>query len=220
MVAWSERIRWGVIDDARERHGRERRRVILVAALLAIAIVVPVAVAASGGGPSGGGEPTTVSFAGDHFSAGGMPASITLTVYPVPGGATASFRYDGSYVIDDNVPARGPRVLVRWDSRPPARSTRGRFMFAIVGPGVAAVRAGRYGVFKTEHVDDLPPGYKTVVFYYPNSPALAREHARTRQGMMRVTRQITRRETLLPRLVPLTPLNAAGKATAAGSTAN
>ena len=139
-----------------------------------------------------------------------MPMSIGLTVSPRPGGATASFQYNGSHTLDNNVPARGPRVLVRWDTSPRDTSTPGRIMAAIVGPGVAAVRTGSYGTFDAHHVNGLPPGYQAVVFYYPGFPALASVHARTQQEL----EQLIRKLRLLQRRVPLTPLNARGRATA------
>ncbi len=213
MGAWAERIRYGVIDDARERSGRERRRAIAAfLVLLLIAAVVSFVLAASGGSTG----PTRVVFADGRFSAAGMAMSIRLTVSPKPGGATASFQYNGSHTLDNNVPARGPRVLVRWDTSPRDTATPGRIMAAIVGPGVTAVRAGDYGTFDAHHVSGLPPGYRAVVFYYPGFPALASVHARTRQGLDPLIRKLE----LLQRRVPLSPLNASGRATASPNTYN
>ena len=48
MAVWTNRIRWGVIEDARARHRRERRAVR--AAIIAFAAVVGVIVWASSGG--------------------------------------------------------------------------------------------------------------------------------------------------------------------------
>lgn len=111
-------------------------------------------------------------------------------------------------------PGSGPRVLVRWGSAPADRDTPGRIMVAIVGPGVAAVRAAGYGTFNARHVGGLPAGYKAVVFYYPKWPADANAPPTTQPGIERVIRRLEQ----LPSLVPLTPLNSAGKATAAAAT--
>jgi len=108
----------------------------------------------------------------------GLPIGISLRLAsPVDGGDTAYFRYDRGYVIDNDVPGRGARVLVRWAGAPADRDTPGLVLAAIVGPDVAAVRAGVYGTFKAEHVNGLPRAYKAVVFYYPAWPALASERA-------------------------------------------
>jgi hypothetical protein len=83
-------------------------------------------------------------------------------------------------------------------------------MFAIVGPGVASVRAASDGTFAAHHVTGLPAGYKAIVFYYPKWPALASLRPRTVPNRERYIRALEQ----LPRLVSLTPLNASGKATA------
>ncbi len=93
-------------------------------------------------------------------------------------------------------------MLVRWSSEPAARDTPGRVMVAIVGPGVAGVRAAGYGTFRAHHVGGLPAGYKAVVFYYAKWPAAATERVRTRQGL----EQLARRIEQLPRLVQETLL--------------
>ena len=144
------------------------------------------------------------------------PANARRLATSSQGGATAYFQYAGSLVVDHDVPDSGRRVLVRWSSEPAARDTPGRVMVAIVGPGVAGVRAAGYGTFRAHHVGGLPAGHKAVVFYYAKWPAAATERARTRQGL----EQLARRIEQLPRLVPLTPLNAAGKPTAPAATNN
>src|ERR1019366_3741333 len=118
------------------------------------------------------------------------PANAPRRATSSQGGATAYFQYAGSLVVDHDVPDSGRRVLVRWSSEPAARDTPGRVMVAIVGPGVAGVRAAGYGTFRAHHVGGLPAGYKAVVFYYAKWPAAATERARTRQGLEQLARRI------------------------------
>lgn len=211
-----------LIEEARKRTRKRRSRIALVFVIATggVAYLLSGGGSATGGRRShAGGSPVRVAFSDAHYSASGMPIGISLRLAPGGhGGATAYFRYDGGYVIDNKVPGRGARVLVRWDSAPADRNTPGRVMVAIVGPGVAAVRAGGYGTFKARHVSGLPIAYKAVVFYYPKWPALDSLRARTRRGLLQLVRAQSHALAQLPRLVPLTPLNAAGKATAPTST--
>jgi len=182
---------------------------------------VALIVGLGGGGHDRGGERAErghghvvrVAFAGQQFSADGRPVQIALGLGQ--GEAEASFAYDGSYVEDNNVPGRGPRVLVRWDAQPASNSTPGRIMVAIVGPGVAAVRAPGIGTLKVRHVNGIPAGYGAIVFDYTKFPAAA-----TIRHIVGGIVQYQHGVAELSRVVPLTPLNAAGRATAPASTSN
>jgi hypothetical protein len=59
MSAWTDRIRWGVIEDARERHRRERG--VIAAAAVAAAVVAAIVLQSVGGG---GSRPASASVAG------------------------------------------------------------------------------------------------------------------------------------------------------------
>ena len=213
----------GVIEEARRRQ-RRQWGIAAVAVLMAAAALAAVAVWLVGGGVGGSGQrsqssgpPVRITFADDRFAANRMPIGIALALDPAkPGSAQAYFDYDGDTAIDNDVPGSGARVLVRWDAAPADPSTPGRIIFAIVGPGVAAVRDGNYGTFTAHHLDGLPPGYKAVVFYYSHWPSAASQYAPFPQGVQRSTHQLQQ----LPRSVPLTPLSATGAATAAPSTTN
>jgi hypothetical protein len=208
-----------LIEEARRRTRKRRRRiaVVLVIAAAGVAYLLGGGGASrTGGGQSHvGGSAVSIAFSDGHFSAGGMPVGIALRLGPGGHrGATAYFRYGASYVIDDDVPGRGERVLVRWDSAPADRDTAGRITVAIVGPGVAAVRAAGYGTFSAHHVSGLPAAYKAVVFYYTERPALASERSRTRQRLARLARA---QAHALAQLPALTPLSAAGTPMASAS---
>jgi hypothetical protein len=50
MTAWNDRIYWGVIEDARCRHGRERRSILAAVVGLAVSLAVVLALVTGGGG--------------------------------------------------------------------------------------------------------------------------------------------------------------------------
>jgi hypothetical protein len=185
MSAWSNRIRWGVIDDARARQHRFRRRGSL-AALVVLAVAAVAVVVFSGGGTPGGEARPAVPDAGQVTgSLRALPVSdYAFWVTPtLSAGSTAlDIKVNGpmaqwgmggcctgvagrSAIIGIDVVSAGGRVSVQ----APVSFNEQDADILLVSSNIAAVRVGRFGSVGAVRAVGLQPGEKVVAFSVPRS---------------------------------------------------
>jgi hypothetical protein len=182
MATWSDRIRLGVIRDARGRHWRERR-LVMVAVLVAVLAAVGVyALVASAGQPRYAVPPPGRATGSLHAVPPGSYAfwvTPDLTAGSVSLDLSAKFasasEYDDASCSCDGYPGAdwslGPERVVFPTPPQLARHTSYPNNFQLVTGNVAAIRAvhvGKHGAYVgtvgTVSLPGLPPGDKAAAF--------------------------------------------------------
>jgi hypothetical protein len=184
MAVWNDRIRWGVIEDARERHGRERRWILAALAGTALATGVGLALVTGGGGgavrytvPAPGratGSLRELSPADYQYWATPtlLPGAVSLDILVEDAqgssrscvGGCANYVGTGEPVGQiDGYEGIGPTVAAPL----PKHSDPDYVLF--VPHGAAAVRVGNLGTAGAQTTTGLPTGDKVVAFKVPQT---------------------------------------------------
>ena len=181
MSAWSGRVQWGVIDDARARRNRERRVILVVVALLA-AVVVSVALAVGSAStryfvPA----PGRVSGSLRTLNAARVQYWVTPTLNPGAALLDVSAHDSGGWFAcvggcAGYVGAGAPVAEIQggeWGGasvvvvRAPVSHRSQRDYLLVVPAGVAAIRVGNLGTASAVASPGLPSGDKLVAFQVP-----------------------------------------------------
>ena len=181
MAAWNDRIRWGVIADARGRQ-RRWRWTGLAAVLVAIAAGVVVLAVSLGGGQARFAVP-------QHGRATGSLRALAVSDYAFwatpdlgAGNATLDIRVTGPGAqwgmteCCNGRPGQGSIVGINGFDSVPAPVTYNELPddVLLVSSRVAAVRVAGFGTVGAVSVTGLQPGEKVVAFSVPQYAAKTR----------------------------------------------
>jgi hypothetical protein len=217
MSAWSDRIRWGVIEEARGRQ-RRWRRLGLAAALVAIAVSVVALAVTGGGGQARFAIPQPGRATGSLRALAVSDYAFWVTPGLDAGNATLDIRVTGLGAqwgmtgCCNGSPGQGSIVGISGPDSVPAPVTFNELPddVLLVSARVAAVRVGGFGTVGALSVSGLQPGEKVVAFRVPQYVANTRP-IRVRLAVPNPhNRAVFLRPPAPERLAPLTALDENG----------
>jgi hypothetical protein len=195
MATWTDRIRLGVIDDARRRHWRERRRIVIALGLAVVAGTSAYGLAAGGaqarhavpspGQVTGSLRPLAPSeyayWVTPGLRAGTVSLSLLVMFTPpklrniAQGLGWFGTGWGAEY---DNYPGPNPIVAGGRVGIPQWPGNTDPYQLEFVAAKVAAVRVGNLGAVGAQAAPRLPPGVNVAAFRTPQQLRLAPQRQR------------------------------------------
>jgi hypothetical protein len=224
MATWTDRIRLGVIDDARRRHWRERRRIVIALGLAVVAGTSAYGLAAGGaqarhavpspGQVTGSLRPLARSDYAYWVTPGLRAGTVSLSLlvmfrppkprnpakgmggYGTGWGAECCNSYPGA------IPIIGSGHV--GIAQPPGNTDP--YQLDFVAAKVAAVRVGNLGTVGAQAAPRLPPGVSVAAFRTPQQLRLAPQRQRPMPIIEEPLTAVSARGEAIPaRATPSTP---------------